>query len=173
MKTCRECGKEWWRSQRGMCDACYARWKRTNPHLIVRRLPAIDAFWSHVDKDPAGCWEWTACLDHAGYGKANRIAQVGVTQKAHRISYTLLVGPIPDGLELDHLCLNRKCVRPSHLEPVTHAENHRRRVAAKTHCDRGHRYNDANTYYRANGTRQCRVCARDDMRRKRASEMAQ
>lgn len=81
---------------------------------------------------------------------------------AYRFAYEFLVGPIPDGLELDHLCRVRLCVNPAHLEPVTHAENNKRAGVAKTHCKWGHPYNEANTYRRRDrpGNRQCRVCAR-------------
>ena len=82
---------------------------------------------------------------------------------AHRMIYELLVGPIPDGLEIDHLCRNRGCVNPGHMEPVTHRENLMRgdTVAAanpaKTHCIRGHPYDDENTY-RYGSHRYCRAC---------------
>lgn len=82
---------------------------------------------------------------------------------AHRLVYELLVGPIPDGLTLDHLCYNPGCVEPRHLEPVTATENSRRqRSASKTECSRGHGYTPENTYIRpANGQRDCRQCIRE------------
>ncbi|HEV2123202.1 MAG TPA: HNH endonuclease signature motif containing protein [Chloroflexota bacterium] len=87
--------------------------------------------------------------------------------KAHRWAYEALVGPIPTGTELDHLCRNPACVRPDHLEPVTHAENIRRGYAAKprprwttTHCPRGHAYDEANSYiHPKTGLRSCRTCS--------------
>ena len=80
-----------------------------------------------------GCHLWTACLDQAGYGQFN----AGVkTVRAHRFAYELAVGPIPDGLFIDHLCRVRSCVNPKHLEPVTHKENMRR--AAGNYCLYGH-----------------------------------
>lgn len=108
-----------------------------------------------------GCWEWTASRDGYGYGQVYDHAS-GRMMKAHRAAYEALVGPIPAGLDLDHLCRNRGCVRPDHLEPVTRGENVRRgrageNMRSKTHCPQGHPYDEANTrLYR--GRRYCRAC---------------
>lgn len=87
-------------------------------------------------------------------------------QPAHRFSYEILVGPIPEGMELDHLCKNRRCVNPAHLEPVTHHENLIRGNgftginARKTHCSRGHELSQDNILNRSRGGRECKTCHR-------------
>lgn len=86
------------------------------------------AFWEKVDKS-GECWVWTANT-HKGYGNYGSRER---RQKAHRWAWEFTNGPIPDGLEIDHLCRNRACVRPTHLEPVTHAENVRRAMASVGH----------------------------------------
>lgn len=105
-----------------------------------------------------GCWEWTAAQTPGGYASFH---VKGLAHAAHRVAYLLMTGPIPDGLHLDHLCRNKLCVNPDHLEPVTQAENNRRAGAARTHCAQGHEYTAANTYRRRNGSRDCRACNRD------------
>lgn len=116
----------------------------------------------------SGCWIWCGSLGRGGYGK---VGHYGKTLLAHRFVYTELVGPIPRGLQLDHLCRTRACVNPDHLEPVTCRENLMRgdtwqaRNAAKTHCPRGHEYTEQNTYRYPDGRRRCILCRRiDDMR---------
>lgn len=113
-----------------------------------------------------GCLIWTGHLNHDGYGQMLIDKKVGMKQ-AHRVAYEIFIGPIPKGLELDHLCRVRECVNPAHMEPVTHAENVRRGKAgvpqaSRTHCPRGHEYNEENTYQRpgAGPRRTRRLCQR-------------
>ena len=111
--------------------------------------------WTEAD-----CWEWAGARSKNGYGMVRE-------QYLHRLSYRHFIGPIPDGLEIDHLCRNRACCNPHHLEAVTHAENMRRGVMleralasyrSRTHCLRGHEFSEPNTFiYR--GQRHCRACS--------------
>lgn len=118
-------------------------------------------FMERVNITP-DCWLWLGYLNPGGYGNF----YWGAAVKAHRAAYTLFVGPIPDGLHLDHLCRIRNCVNPKHLEPVTHRENilrgiaptsNKRRYLEQTHCKRGHERIPENLNYRQ-GRRVCRVC---------------
>ena len=118
--------------------------------------------------DENGCWVWTGALDRKGYGRLGG-------RLAHRLVYVLLVGDIRDVLELDHLCRNRACVNPAHLEPVTHTTNvqrgmagpgNRERLQARSHCKNGHEFTAANTYvYPGSGWRECRTCSRKNHQR--------
>lgn len=138
----------------------------------MRHIPAETRFWTHVSFGE-GCWEWTAFREPKGYGKFNPTH--GRAVAAHRVAYELLVGPIPEGMQLDHLCRNRACVNPAHLEPVTCRENLMRGIgvaaanAAKTHCPASHPYSGDNLYTKRDGARACRTC---QTARKRARRMA-
>lgn len=130
-----------------------------------------DRFLAKIVAYPNGCWIWQASTNASGYGQ---FWVDGRAVKAHRFAYELLVGPIPGGLELDHLCRVRNCVNPAHMEPVTHAENVRRGESfsaintGKTHCPQSHPYSGDNLYVRTNGYRECRTCHRAESRAYRA-----
>jgi hypothetical protein len=113
------------------------------------------------------CWEWVGSTNAKGYGSVADGS--GGTMLAHRKAYELLVGPIPAGLTLDHLCMRTVCVRPSHLEPVDNAENQRRRAAARTHCAKGHPMSGANLRLHKRKTRVARECRACDLERSRSS----
>ena len=120
-------------------------------------------FWDKVDKSQ-DCWTWLGSLFKTGYGQFWNGEKV---VRAHRYSYELLKGEIPKGLQLDHLCRNRYCVNPKHLEPVTNRENVLRgngicgNNARKTHCKNGHLFNEENTINLKGNRRQCRICKKE------------
>lgn len=128
---------------------------------LLLRGPVPDRIESRLDRT-GGCWLWTGKCDRGGYG---RIWTAGRHRRVHRVAYEAWVGPIPEGLEIDHLCRVRNCVNPAHLEPVTQAENVRRQARSqKTECVNGHPYTPENTYLRpgkGHGRRDCRTCIRE------------
>jgi len=158
---------------RGLCSMHYQRVLNGVPFSLPTRTvtygPVETRFWSHVDKTET-CWLWTGGLGRGGYGQFGS-GEIGGTRLAHRVGYELQVGPIPEGLELDHLCRVRHCVRGSHLEPVTGRENLKRSPITngnKTHCLNDHPLSGDNLFY-LQGKRQCRTCQRI---RRRASAVA-
>jgi len=128
---------------------------------------AADRFWKKVDiQDVESCWNWTGSLMSKGYGQFSVGPRVGHKNlRAHRVAYELTAGTIPSGMDLDHLCRNRRCVNPAHLEPVSASVNNKRAGAARTHCARGHAMETGNIAKGRNGTKECRACR---LQRKRA-----
>lgn len=139
-----------------------------------------ERFWEKVEHLTDGCYRWTGSKSGTGYGRFWNGEYLGgnhrrpILVSAHRWSYERFVGPIPTGLEIDHLCRNRDCVNPTHLETVTHRENMQRAMALITHCPQGHPYDEANTLYRPKyGDRICRICARNHKRAYRLRKRAE
>jgi hypothetical protein len=141
---------------------------------VLEHRPALERFAEKIALTESGCIEWIGGLSDVGYGqfyvgmKANPTTGKGY---AHRWSYEYHVGPIPEGLHIDHLCRNRRCVNPEHLEPVTLAENVLRGSgasaanAAKTHCPQGHPLSGDNLYvHPTKNMRRCRECMRQQNR---------
>ena len=138
------------------------------PNQYTKPLPPEERFWPKVQKTET-CWLWTG-FKRNGYGHfwvRGRLIQ------AHRFAYELLVGPIPTGLTLDHLCRNRSCVNPKHLEAVSMRTNILRgnnlsaRYAQATHCVHGHPFDLFNTLIGRKGQRRCRACHRAEQRKYR------
>lgn len=129
----------------------------------------VERFWSKVEKTEA-CWLWHGTITTTGYG---HFWLNGKNRKSHRVAYEMENGPIQNDLPLDHLCRNPPCVRPSHLEPVTTAENALRGnngllEKSRTHCPKGHPYDEKNTWMKKdrNGrkSRSCKTCNGDRVR---------
>ncbi len=172
--TCSIPGCEALSHARGWCSTHYDRWYR-HGSTDDPDAPAV-RFWRKVQKTET-CWLWTGHCTAGGYGTFSLERR---SVFAHRFAYELVVGPIPEGLTLDHRChnedrscpagdgcLHRRCVRPDHLEPATMGQNVRRgnpggwtagRRAARTHCKRGHLLSEANVTLGADGGRRCRLC---------------
>jgi hypothetical protein len=163
-----DCGRK--HNARGLCGAHGAMQRRGEPlrPLQLRTGPiaksAEERFAASAALQDDGCVVWLGGKTAGGYGMFAEQTTGGLNTKvmAHRWAYEHAVGPIPEGLDLDHLCRNRACVNPAHLEPVTRMENIRRAAALKTNCPAGHPYDAENTYIRP-GTvhRRCRTCARE------------
>lgn len=157
----------------GWCSKHYTRWRRHGDPTKKHRTRA-EEFWRRVDPvdEPNVCWIWKGHIRKSdGYGA---FCYQGDQVLAHRESYELNVGPVPECLQLDHLCRNRACVRPDHLEAVTQAVNIRRgisgvvtsaRIRSRTHCPQGHPYAGDNLIIvprptRKSPERRCRACSR-------------
>ena len=128
------------------------RVERLTPAQTKRYLDKVK-----FNRGDDGCWEWVASLNACGYGI---FGHNGRTWLAHKLMWHWLDGTVGKGLELDHICRNRACVRPSHLRPVTHRENMNMGPhynAIKTHCKRGHPYAGENLILKVGG-RACRAC---------------
>lgn len=129
-----------------------------------RREHILTRFQTLYTISQNGCWQWIGYISKEGYARI-KISHTQV-YGAHRIAYDLFVGPVPTGLEIDHLCRNRACVNPAHLEAVSHRTNMLRgegvgaENARKTHCIHGHEFTVENTYFRPDGKRDCRACIR-------------
>jgi hypothetical protein len=188
MRTCSVpgCGKT--HHAHGYCNGHAKNWQRhgvavlPKPTLIERVMAKVEKETEppayRPDLDP--CWIWTRYRMRHGYGQVNRGNGLG-TALVHVVTYEHEVGPVPNGLELDHLCRVTACCNPAHLEPVTHAENMRRGVAvqrrretaaAKTHCPSGHPYSGNNLRITPNGTRRCKTCQREWGQRNAAATKA-
>lgn len=123
-----------------------------------------------IEVDANGCWLWLGTVQPNGYSytKWRRADGIWANVRVHRLAYEDRNGPIPTGMEIDHLCKVRHCINPDHLRAVTHQENLvgrlPRRPAIRSHCIRGHAFDEANTRLTPTGAQQCRTCARDWVR---------
>lgn len=164
-RTCSVAGCKDPHDARGYCGRHYVTWRRHGDPIW--QAPTIsERFWSKVVQS-GDCWLWTGSGQPYGNFKFG-----GRDHLAHRFAYEDMVEQIPSGLTLDHLCMNKKCVNPAHLDPVPHVVNARRRDShygrgsAVAHCPQGHPYDEENTCHR-NGRRHCRACARERAQRNR------
>ena len=138
---------------------------------LTKQEVAVNRFMSKVTREGA-CLNWMGAKTPLGYGRF-RDAN-GNTVSPHLFFWRHINGPVPVGLELDHLCRNRSCCWPFHLEPVTHTENVRRgmnRNKFKTHCPLQHPYSPDNTLIGKSGSRFCRICQTQAIRKTRKAEL--
>lgn len=140
--------------------------------MAVKPRPAIERLLPRCDEDENGCWVFQGAKTE-GYGVIGVDAFRGATDYCHRVTYRYFIGEVPEGLELDHLCRNRACCNPWHLDPVTRLVNTSRGLRWHlSHCRNGHEYTPENTRRAADGTRRCVTCLRASSRRASAAHSA-
>ena len=148
--------------------------------------PPLERILSRITITEKGCWEWNGAKASEGYGHIRVGSRRDGSSRlvgTHILVYKALIGEVPEGKELDHLCRNHPCCNPDHLEPVTRRENALRgdvgiymiqKGASQTHCLRGHLFDEANTYVDKHGKRSCKTCRRvafrEWKRRRKADE---
>lgn len=173
MTTCttKDCQAEAVYRSAGLCRACYRKaWRAKKPKKgkTPANYPDVLRFEKRITPGLNGCWEWVG--SRGGSARTYGVLNIAGRQRmyAHRWSYEYHRAPIPDGLEIDHLCHNTLCVNPWHLEPVTRQVNAARvRSLARTHCPRGHEFTPENTYHRPDrpgASRDCKTCRAERQR---------
>lgn len=165
MRLCSIAGCSKPHTARGWCHMHYERWRRRGS-LDNPRPSREDNFWKLIDRSagPFACWLWKGTRNNNGYGRFGRSGTPGDMAYAHRWVYEFIFGePIPEGLEIDHLCNTRSCVNPAHLKMVTRLENVRRSAATRTKC--GHPVTE--------GRNRCVPCANERQRERRAGTFVQ
>lgn len=156
--------------QMSLCVDCRKE-ARAVAKMPDRAIPPMDRLLARISVRPDGCW--IANLPDNGHGY-KYLSSRGRKIYAHRLIYEFYFGAIPDGYAVDHLCSNRACCCPAHLEAVTQAENSRRAGLRKTHCANGHPRTEANIYVRKdNGGKQCSACQRQRSIAKRERQSAE